>query len=101
MGFRNWIDSLEDPVSIMWKCTVTFLGKVVTSGLIFSVTIVVKVQNSSDLSSGRRPLSKSDEFWTFTTMVTEKMCETAEIKCYPYSVDHSEIQIRVFGPVWV
>ena len=55
---------------------------------------MVKVQNSSDLDRGRRPELKSDEFWTFTTMVTEKM--RPEVTTFPkkvihLSVDHSSV----------
>ena len=50
---------------------------------------MVHYKNSTDLSSGRRPESKSDEFSDLTPLVIEIIHETAEIKCFPYSVDHS------------
>ena len=49
----------------------------------------VDSKNSSDLSSGRRPLFKSDEFSGTTPLVVEIMRETAKIKCYPLSEHHS------------
>ena len=41
------------------------------SQLNISITIEVDPENSSDLSSGRRPLSKSDEFSGSTSIVIE------------------------------
>ena len=50
-------------------------------------------ENSSDLSSGRRPLSKSDEFSGTYPLVIEIMRETAKIKCYPLSEHHSTVTL--------
>ena len=53
---------------------------------IISITSLVETKNSSDLSSGRRPNSKSDEFFVSTKEVIERyeastrkgaQCETA------------------------
>ena len=46
---------------------------------IFSVTIVVKVQNSSDLDRGRRPELKSDEFSRWIAMVVKILTILVEI----------------------
>ena len=40
---------------------------------IISRAVAVHLENSSDLSSGRRPLSKSDEFSRWIAIVTEIM----------------------------
>ena len=60
---------------------------------------VVTPENSSDLSSGRRPLSQSDEFSGVTTLVVEIMrCKvtTFSEKVTYLSVDGSNDVIKVF-----
>ena len=53
---------------------------------IISITRGFHRKKSSDLDMGRRPELKSDEFWTFTTMVTEKM--RPEVTTFEKKVTH-------------
>ena len=65
-------------VPVMWsiltpnpnKCT-HYLRAISTKIEIISTTIAVTTENSADLSSGRRPVSKSVEFAVVTAMVVE------------------------------
>ena len=52
------------------KCT-HYLRSISTKIEIISITIGVLLENSSDLSSGRRPVSKSNEFSKSTPIVIE------------------------------
>ena len=49
-----------------------YLRAISTKNEIISSTIAVTTKNSTDLSSGRRPMSKSVEFLVVTAMVVEK-----------------------------
>ena len=55
------------------------LGKAPFSHLCISITSLVLFKNSSDLSSGRRPESKSDEFLKSTKLVIEIISVLLEI----------------------
>ena len=52
------------------KCT-PYLRAISTKIEIISITIAVTTKNSSDLSSGRHPKSKSDEFLVVTAVVAK------------------------------
>ena len=52
------------------KCTHD-LRAISTKNEIISITIGLQTKNSSDLSLGRRPLSKSDEFFVCNQIVIE------------------------------
>ena len=55
------------------------------------------IENSSDLSSGRRPVSKSDEFSVRTRSVIEiwdREIGTFPKKVYTYSDFESAVQLR-------
>ena len=70
-----------------------------TSHLITSISRGGTSHFSSDLSSGRRPKSKSVEKCEVPPLVIEIMSETAHIKCFPLSEhDSARHGERFFEP---
>ena len=83
----------------------TFFGGFKHKSEIISITGGYVPENSSDLSSGRRPTSKSDEFFGFTPMVnniwppqlftfSKKVSSISELTALP---DGSHKKLMRFG----